>query len=339
MSSEPAIPTGLVVEAEALIGDEDSTFEDDQESTISLSSSIRGHVYENGRRYHAYGEREYLAPNDEAENARLDMHHHLATLLINGKLHVAPIGQHPQRILDLGCGTGIWSIDMGDAYPSAEVIGVDISPTQPSIVPPNVRFEVDDIEHIWTYRSQFDLIHARFLAAAIADWPKLVGQVYEFTKPGGWCEFKDWDLQIYSTDNTLPKDSHIQRFHDLTLDALEKLGVVHSPAPKLKGWVEAAGFQDVHEDIEPLPIGSWPKEKRLKEIGIWNRAQFEDGLEAICLRLWTSVLGWNKEEVQLFLVEMRKELKNKAIHAQWKYHIVFGQKPRHRSGTSEEDST
>ena len=56
---------------------------------------------------------EYYAPNDEAENDRLDMHHHLATLLLGKKLHVAPIDSKPQRILDVGCGTGIWSIDMG----------------------------------------------------------------------------------------------------------------------------------------------------------------------------------------------------------------------------------
>jgi ubiquinone/menaquinone biosynthesis C-methylase UbiE len=54
----------------------------------------------------------YLAPNDEAENDRLDMHHHLATLLLSGKLTTAPIGDNPQQILDVGCGTGIWSIDI-----------------------------------------------------------------------------------------------------------------------------------------------------------------------------------------------------------------------------------
>jgi 2-polyprenyl-3-methyl-5-hydroxy-6-metoxy-1,4-benzoquinol methylase len=61
----------------------------------------------------ANGREEYFAPNDDAENDRLDMHHHLATLLLGRKLHVAPIDSQPQRILDVGCGTGIWSIDMG----------------------------------------------------------------------------------------------------------------------------------------------------------------------------------------------------------------------------------
>lgn len=52
----------------------------------------------------------YMMPNDERESDRLDMHHHLATLLLRGKLHVAPIAENPQRVLDVGTGTGICSL-------------------------------------------------------------------------------------------------------------------------------------------------------------------------------------------------------------------------------------
>lgn len=51
---------------------------------------------------------------------------------MGNKLHFAPIGDKPGKILDVGTGTGIWAIEMGDDYPSAEVIGTDLSPTQPS---------------------------------------------------------------------------------------------------------------------------------------------------------------------------------------------------------------
>ncbi|KAI4245670.1 MAG: hypothetical protein LQ352_006527, partial [Teloschistes flavicans] len=73
-------------------------------------------------------------------------------------------------------------------------------------VPPNVKFEVDDCEEPWTFTEKFDVVHARYLAAAIQDWPKLVSQAFQFTKPGGYAEFQDYDLQYYSEDGTTNDD-------------------------------------------------------------------------------------------------------------------------------------
>jgi ubiquinone/menaquinone biosynthesis C-methylase UbiE len=53
-------------------------------------------------------------PNDDQENDRLDIHHHIALLHLGGELYVAPIGNNPDRILDLGTGTGMWAMDMGE---------------------------------------------------------------------------------------------------------------------------------------------------------------------------------------------------------------------------------
>jgi len=48
---------------------------------------------------------------------------------------------------------------MADAFPSAEVIGTDISPTQPSWVPPNLSFQIDDAQLDWTFKEEyFDFI-------------------------------------------------------------------------------------------------------------------------------------------------------------------------------------
>lgn len=42
-------------------------------STTSVTSSILNYTYENGRRYHAFREGEYILPNDETEQDRLDL--------------------------------------------------------------------------------------------------------------------------------------------------------------------------------------------------------------------------------------------------------------------------
>ena len=52
-------------------------------------------------------------------------------LSLRGELFLAKIPENPQHILDCGTGTGIWALDVGEVYPSAEVIGVDLSSIQP----------------------------------------------------------------------------------------------------------------------------------------------------------------------------------------------------------------
>lgn len=44
----------------------------------------------------------------------MDILSFLFTLALDGELFLAPIEKHPQRILDLGCGTGQWAIDIGE---------------------------------------------------------------------------------------------------------------------------------------------------------------------------------------------------------------------------------
>jgi cyclopropane fatty-acyl-phospholipid synthase-like methyltransferase len=61
----------------------------------------------------------------------MDLHHEIMILLLQGELHKTPMLVNPQNILDVGTGTGIWAIDMADKYPSAEVLGIDLSPLQP----------------------------------------------------------------------------------------------------------------------------------------------------------------------------------------------------------------
>lgn len=52
---------------------------------------------------------EYGMPVDESEQDRLDLQHCKYTLLLEGKFFLAPISDNPQKILDLGAGTGSFS--------------------------------------------------------------------------------------------------------------------------------------------------------------------------------------------------------------------------------------
>ena len=332
MAATPQIaaPANDMIEADPEFNDaSDSTLGDDvSRYTASLTSSIENYTVENGRRYHAFKDGSYVMPNDETELDRLDLMHQLLRITMRNQLFFAPIGEGKPKILDVGTGTGIWAIEMGDEYPDAEIIGTDLSPTQPSWVPANVKFEIDDVEEPWTFQEKFDFIHVRYLAAAIADWPKLVRQVFRHTKPGGWAEFQDFDPSYYSDDGSFKEGQSLYKYINIFNDAAKGFGRDSMPGPQLEGWMKDAGFVNVVHERFRLPIGPWPKDKQMKTIGAWNLVQLEDGLEGFTLRLFTQHLGWTKPEVDVMLAKVRKDLRDPRIHAQYDFHVVYGQKPQ-----------
>jgi len=53
-------------------------------------------------------------PNDEEEQDRLDLQHHIYSLLLAGELYTAPSESPPKRALYVGTGTEIWAMDFAD---------------------------------------------------------------------------------------------------------------------------------------------------------------------------------------------------------------------------------
>ena len=197
------------------------------------------------------------------EEYRQDIHHKLISVLLHGKLFYAPINADSARTLDLGTGWGSWAIDFADAHPGSQVIGNDLSPVQPMLVPPNVEFVVDDFEDEWYYEhNPFDFIHGRYLGGSVRNWPALMNMAYKNLKPGGWVEFQDWDTMIESYDGSVTSETSIWKWHKTGLDRIGKIANLR-PGPDLEGWIRDAGFQNVTATKLPIPLGSWPKDKHL----------------------------------------------------------------------------
>lgn len=298
--------------------------------SASLASSILKYRVENGRTYHAFKAGSYILPNDEIENERLDLQHAMCVLTTDNELYLCPAGKNGHQIhraLDAGCGTGIWTMDFADEHPETQVIGVDLSPIQPSFVPPNVSFYIDDIEAEWTYNNPFDFIYMRMLSASIQDWPKLFGQAYQNLTPGGWIELHDPVYPMCCDDGTLTEDSAVRRWSELMAEAADKMGSRLDSALTCPQQLRDAGFTNVVQRVFKWPMNTWPKDPKHKELGAWGLENIMQGLQALSLALFTRALGWKPDELELFLIDVRKDLRNRNIHGYWRIVITYAQKP------------
>ncbi|KAI5787939.1 S-adenosyl-L-methionine-dependent methyltransferase [Pyronema domesticum] len=285
-------------------------------TTESLSSSINEYIFENGRRYHSYfGVDKNLMPTDEKEQDRLDLHHEIMLRLLDGKITLAPL-DHPQKILDLGTGTGIWAIDAADNYPEATVIGTDLSPIQPGWVPPNCKFEVDDAEQNWTYPADsFDFIHSRNLAQAISDWDNVMKEIYRCTKPGGYVELAELGADLFSDDNTLQDDNGFKIYLQYLNKALVMMKRPQMNADSLRARLEDAGFVDINVTNVKQPYGPWAKDRRMKNVGAMVLLMNDSGLmEAYGMAAFTRVLGMEQDEALKICKDAQAAIRNKNFH-------------------------
>ena len=110
-------------------------------------------------------------------------------------------------------------------------------------------------------------------------------------------------------------------------EAGEKLGRPLNTCERAKEMMLAAGFIDVEEIRFIWPQNSWPKDKKLRHLGIFAQEDFTSGLEAMSLALFTHGLEWKYEEIMEFLVKVKADVKDRTIHADWPVYVVYGRRP------------
>jgi SAM-dependent methyltransferase len=269
-------------------------------------------------------------PNDDYEQIRLSLVHRIFIDIFDGKLTSTPLDD-PELILDVGTGIGEWAIGMADLYPDCEVIGTDISAIQPTSVPTNCFFEVDDAELEWTREpDSFDLIHFRNLLGCFSDWHLIYDEAFRALKPGGWIELIDFDESNGGLSGFVaqfPPDSDIHELFPNYLQAVEKSGRVRGLAHLNPSWLNRAGFVDIKVTDHVIPIDNEAGGGRLWLISCI------DGLEAMCLRTMTQYGGWEPDRVKQSCYNVAKEMALfakdpvKAKGLTMNVRVVIGRKP------------
>ncbi|ESU11854.1 hypothetical protein FGSG_05834 [Fusarium graminearum PH-1] len=278
--------------------DADSSIGDDvASSTTSVSSSILEYRKFQGRTYHSekYNS-EYFAPNDERQRDSMDI--------------------------------SDWYCDFADEYPEAEVIGTDLSPIQPSWVPPNVKFELEDATNTWSWPDNyFDFIHIRYLIGAIADWGALFKEAFRCCKSGSYFESVEVNPLFKSDDESINNIAPIQTWNKICRESEKAFGRSLCEVENDTQLLGEVGFVDLQVTDFKVPVGGWAKDTNLQRVGQFHRAGIENDLQGYTLMTWQKVFGSPGKEYQLFLMQMRQALRDKNVHGYMRIRFITARKP------------
>jgi len=180
-------------------------------------------------------------------------------------------------------------------------------------VPPNCRFEVDDVEDEWLYSHKFDYIHGRALALCFRSHKTVFEHAFNALRPGGWFEVQDVALPMVALDDTVAGTA-LELWVSRLLAGGKALGKDFSRVPTYKKIFEELGFVDIVERHFQWPVGTWAKGQKMKVLGAWMREDMLAGIQGGSMGVMVKGLGMTIEEVERFLVDVRADIKSNNIH-------------------------
>lgn len=235
--------------------------------------------------------------------------HSLWLYILDNKLYMAPLNQ-VQMVLDACTGTGIWVMDFGDEHREAHVIGIDLSPIQPTWINPNVEFLVQDAED--EYRDdncRFDFIHARMIFTCFIEGHRgFIERSFRNLKPGGYLEIQD---EVFRPTTTKEYGkSALNDWRRELIIAAKKLGYNWDDALMYEQYMKDAGFVEIKTKFIKVPIGGWQEDDSYR--GNVCSEIFLKSLQALSMACLTRSGSCSREEVELMLIDVRNDLKDRA---------------------------
>ncbi|KAH8681205.1 S-adenosyl-L-methionine-dependent methyltransferase [Xylariales sp. PMI_506] len=294
--------------------------------TESVSTAVYDFVEENGRTYHSYKAGRYLLPNDRAEQDRAELDHHLFNLTLKNKLYLSPVGRL-RHVLDIGTGTGLWALELAFTHPAAQVIGTDLSPIQPSRIPTNLQFEIDDAEDPWVYRHKFDLIHGRSHLFSFQSPEKVIANAAAALESHGWLEFQDFVFPFFCDDGSW-EGTYLQKWTNVVKECWIRSGRRHY-VEEYAQLFRDVGLTNVTERLFIWPVNPWPpgiRNGHQRELGYWTRRTLLTGLEAMSIALMTRFGGMTRDEVLQLVQHAKADLWNTNYHVYIRMVVTMGQK-------------
>lgn len=269
--------------------------------------------------------------SNEEELTRLQKQDQMLTKSMGGVLPEIPTPTELQRVLDVGCGTGGWLIEVAKTYPAITLLaGGDVSVSmikaaraqaEKEGVSDRVELRVMDALRMLKFpRGYFDLLNQRLGMSWLRtwDWPNLLQEYQRVIRPGGLMRITESAMIIQSTSQAL------QQLNDLLLAAFQRAGHYFSE-----------DREGVIRHLAPLMQQQGVQNVQTRELLLEYRAgtsegkSFSDDIEHAYRTIVPFLRKWTKvpENYQEIYQQALEEMQQPGFVATWRLLTVWGTCP------------
>ena len=269
--------------------------------------------------------------SNEEELARLHLQDQLITAGMGGVLPEQPNPTLFHHVLDIGCGTGGWLIEVAKTYPTiSRLVGVDISKrmvdyareqAKEQQVDDRVEFAVMDALLLLEFPpDSFDLVNQRLASSFLRtwDWPKLLSECQRVTRAGGVVRITECDIPLDSSSESLNALEHLllqALYHAGHFFSLESNGLTK----ELARLLQQHGLRYVQTQQHPLLYRGGTLEGQTEAA---NLAYLYRTLQPF-LRKWTRV----PDDYQRIYQQMLQEVQRSDFLFTWPLLTAWGTTP------------
>lgn len=269
------------------------------------------------------------------EMARLEVQDKMLTVGMGGVLPGLTDYSHLRRVLDVGCGTGGWLMEMARTYPGIErLVGADVSSkmltyastrAEAECLYDRVRFQTMDALRILEFSpGYFDLVNQRLGASWVRtwEWTKLLSEYQRVTRPGGIIRITEMNACIESNSPALTK------INNIVLETSYRSGRLFTPCSdgitrELAHLMVQHGIRDVQTRVHTVicRAGTVEGESFYEDMAYGLRGSLP------FLQKWTNVPSNYSELCKQVLEEMQQP----DFVATWTLLTAWGIKPKNGS--------